>query len=78
MPTKTDKRNKTDPLSNIPAPEGQLMHSNITFVAADAGSGPLPTAEQFALYVSSHPQADDKILELAENQQSLGTKLTSI
>ena len=74
MPTKTDKRNKTNPLSNIPTPEGQLMHSNITFVATDVGSGPLPTAEQFALYASSHPKAGDKILELAENQQKFKHK----
>ena len=74
MPAKTDKRNKTAPPSNIPASDGQLMHSNITFVATDAGSSPLPTAEQFALYTGSHPKAGDKILEMAENQQKFKHK----
>ena len=42
------------------------MQSSITFAASESVAGPIPSAEQFALYVQAQPDAGDRILKMAE------------
>ena len=42
------------------------VQSSITFAAAESVAGPIPSAEQFALYVQAQPDAGDRILKMAE------------
>ena len=43
------------------------LQSSITFTAKESvAAGPIPSAEQFALYVQAQPDAGDRILKMAE------------
>lgn len=43
------------------------MQRGITLTEAKSIEGPIPSAEQFALYVQVQPDAGDRILTMAEN-----------
>ena len=72
---KTEKKRKASaPLGAAMPVNQRLTHGQIMVTATDSTSGPLPSAEQFALYVKAQPDAGDRILTLAEKQQAFRHK----
>ena len=56
VPSKSPMRSNVEPL-----------RSSIAFAASESiAAGPIPSAEQFALYVKAQPDAGDRILKMAE------------
>lgn len=71
MPSKAEKRDKSDAPAIPAAQSEQPISEGFAFVATEtfSGQGPLPRAEQFAIYVKAQPDAGDRILAMAEEQQ---------
>ena len=64
------KKPKVNQKAAVPAKTSiqsiEPMQDSITFAAAKSVAGPIPSAEQFALYVQAQPDAGDRILKMAE------------
>ena len=71
---RAEKRRKASFNAGRVAVPSRQRVERITLTATDSSSGPLPNAEQFALYVKAQPDAGDRILALAEKQQDFRHK----